>query len=105
MIADHTFWHLTEATFGIIIVALIGSIGVWQGKRGRRVETKMDQALTNQDTGNNKQLGETVHDMAQTQEILSAQIHTNTREVVVLSQKLDQHIDRHDQELEDGTGR
>jgi hypothetical protein len=37
---------------------------------------------SNQDTGNQRRLGETVHDIAQTVEILAAQIHTNTRETL-----------------------
>lgn len=34
------------------------------------------------DTGNEKNAGETIHDMNQTLEILSAQIHTNTAETL-----------------------
>ena len=34
------------------------------------------------DTGNGRSLGETVHDIAQTVEVLSAQVHTNTQETL-----------------------
>jgi len=89
VIAHHVFWHISEATFGVIIVAMIGAISVRQGRRGRRVEAKVDQGLEQTSTGNGKNIGETVHDIAQLQEVLSAQVHTNTRELLVVSTKAD----------------
>jgi len=93
VIAAHHFWHLSEASFGIIVVALIGAISVWQGRRGRRVESKLDQVREDQETSNGMNLGETVHDMAQTQEIISAQLHTNTKEIVNHAETLQTHIE------------
>jgi hypothetical protein len=93
MIATHAFYHFTEATVGLILVALIGAIGVWQGRRGKRVEAKVDTTIANQDTANGKALGETVHDIAQTQEIISAQLHTNTRELLAVRSDLKSHIE------------
>lgn len=92
MLSHHAFWHLTEASFALVIVAAIGAVGVWQGKRGRRVEAKMDQALSNQETGNDKDIGATVHDLAQTSEVIVGQLHTNTRELLTLGDRFDTHL-------------
>jgi Na+/glutamate symporter len=93
MIAAHVFYHLSEATFGLIIVAVIGAIAAVQGRRARRVESKLDKVSEDQETSNGKNLGKTVHDMAQTQEIISAQIHTNTKEIVNHAETLQTHIE------------
>jgi len=93
MIAAHVFYHLSEASFALIIVAVIGAIAAVQSRRARRVESKLDRSIKDQDTANGKGLGETVHDMAQTQEIISAQLHTNTKEIVSHAETLQTHIE------------
>jgi hypothetical protein len=57
------------------------------------VERKVDTSIEQTDTGNERKLGQYIHDMAQTQEILSAQLHTNTRELVMSSEKADQAVE------------
>lgn len=89
MTAHHVFWHLTEATFGLVIVALISVIGGIVTRQNHRVEAKVSETLAKQDTGNDKGIGEVVHNIAQAQEILAAQLHTNTREILMVSAKAD----------------
>jgi outer membrane murein-binding lipoprotein Lpp len=55
------------------------------------------------DTGNDKDLGTTVHDMAQTVEILSAQIHTNTSETLAAREKAEQAVTRLDDWIAEST--
>ena len=75
----------------LIIVAAIGAIGTlivgvlnyFSGMRGRaRLERHVD-------TFNNKTAGETIHDMAQTVEVVSGQVHAVDR-------KLQAHLDEVD---------
>lgn len=44
------------------------------------------------DTGNGRTIGSTVHDTAQTVELVEAMMHTNTREIIMVANKLDAHI-------------
>ena len=71
----------------LIIVAAIGAVGTlvvgllnyFAGIRGR---AKLERHV---DTFNNKTAGETIHDMAQTVEAISGQVHS-------LDKKLDDHV-------------
>lgn len=51
------------------------------------------QAAKRLDTGNGKDIGETVHEMSQTIEHIAAQQHTNAQEIIDLNQKMDEHIE------------
>lgn len=93
MLAGHTWWHFSEASTALIVVAVISAVSAWQGRRSRRVERKVDQAIDNQDTGNGRNLGTTVHDLAQQQEVVLAQLHTNTRETIEQGQALRDHLE------------
>lgn len=73
-----------------VIAACAAVTAAWIAHRNRRTL----------DTGNAKDLGTTVHDMAQTQEVQAALTHTNTRELldvaehlVTLNRKLDHVIE------------
>jgi hypothetical protein len=64
------------------VPALIAAIAaVWSAYLARKNRYTID-------TGNGRTIGETVHDMAQQQEIAQAIQHTNTRELVQLSNHL-----------------
>jgi len=69
------------------IAAVAALLGARSAKRGRR------ESAEAQDTGNAKKLGHTVHDIAQTVEVISAQVHTNATELLSINEKLDAHLD------------
>ncbi len=73
----------TIAAVPATIAAVAALSAARNGRRNRRAIT----------TGNEKDIGVTVHDIAQTVELTSAQVHTNTRELLDISSKLDAHLE------------
>ena len=87
------------AAASTITVGMLGYLGI-KGQ-ARRVAGAVQEQM---DTGNDKHLGETVHDIASMQEIMSTQLHTNTRELLGLSMKVDRlqiHHEAHALKLDD----
>lgn len=82
---------LNEDGVAAIAVAVVGLIGILYANRRtvRRVETKVDETKDKLDTGVEKDIGYLLRDIAQTQEILSAQIHTNTKELLIMQGRQD----------------
>lgn len=76
------------AAFATITAGFFGYLGI--KTQAQRVVTKFQEQI---DTGNEKRLGETVHDIAISQELMSAQLHTNAREILNISVKLNDHLD------------
>ena len=80
-------------TFGeaLAIVAVPATIaaaaGVWSAVLTRRNRAEVRDSAEQLSTGNGKSLGNTVHDNAQMLELLSAQLHTNTRELLMLAER------------------
>lgn len=88
MIADHhAWWYFWDHTewLAVVLVIVPASIGAWASVAAAKV-AKQNRATM--DTGNGKDIGETVHDIAQQQEIAAAIQHTNTREVVELAERM-----------------
>jgi hypothetical protein len=87
------------ASFAAIAAAVLSS----------KNKTRMEELKSQADTGNGRSIGETVHDTDQTVELLAAMMHTNTKEVIELSNKLDGHIQEstkvHERILRDIEGR
>jgi hypothetical protein len=94
VLADHAWWHPTAEHFWVF--AGLAITGFWSWAASRRVKRIEDKA----DTGNAKDIGTTVHDLAQTTEILSAQIHTNTKELLTISQGVEKLGDKLDEHME-----
>ncbi len=72
---------------GTLLVALVNTFGI------RKSRITAGVAAEQLDTGNEKNLGHTVHDIAQTVELIAAQTHTNTSELLNISGKLDRHLE------------
>ena len=112
MLADHHWYHLGPGEVTTILVAIIGLIGLAMSNRHRsnKVEQKVDKVIDLSDTGNDKKLGTYIHEIAQLQEIISTQLHTNTKELLIVAEKLDRHIESENPhrstlpEVRDGTG-
>ena len=69
----------------LVVAALIGLFA--SGRSSRR---RLEEAI---DTGNGSKLGVTVHRMEGILEVVSGQIHTNTKEVLEVAAKLNAHIE------------
>jgi hypothetical protein len=69
------------------VPATIAAIAAVRASRGIRLNRKM------MDTGNAKDIGTTVHDLAQTTEIIVAQSHINTNELLGLRAEFREHLD------------
>jgi len=86
MIGAHVWWHFWnhEEWLALLAVSIPATVAaaaaVWSAYLTRANRKTMD-------TGNDKDLGATVHDIAQLQEIMSAQLHTNTRELLDLRER------------------
>ena len=95
---------VAEETVGMVVVALVAAVGLigstWvASRRGARSGAQEgSQALRDAvDTGNGKNLGNTVRDIAQTTELLQAQGHTNAGDINEVGQgisRLDEKLDR-----------
>lgn len=86
--------HLLHAAEASVLVALvaavpatIAAIAAVRAMRGIRDNTK------HLDTGNEKDIGTTVHDLAQITEVMSAQSHLNTTELLGLRAEFREHLD------------
>lgn len=105
MIADHALVDDIVALVGAVLIFIPAFIVAIN--QTRKVGKKVDEAASKAevaveqaqvvadrtDTGNGKTIGETAHDTNQTVELLAAMMHTNTKETIALSNKLDAHID------------
>lgn len=86
MIGSHAWYHVWDheewLAFIIVLVpaVLAATAAVWSAYLTRQNRRSID-------TGNDKDIGTTVHDIAQMQEVMSAQLHTNTRELLNLREK------------------
>lgn len=90
---------VTSIPAAIAAVAAILAAIIATGARrdaGRARDTAAD-AKAYADTGNAKTLGETAHDTNQTVEIVAALVHTNTKELIQLGDR----VERHEQLLQD----
>jgi len=88
MSTEHDLVYIAVITAVPATIAAIAALsGAHNAKRARR------ESAAAQDTGNEKKLGHTVHDIAQTVEVISAQVHTNSTEILDISRKLDGHLD------------
>lgn len=86
---------------GVVLTAGATLIGVIY--QARKTRSRLD-------TGNGRDIGTTVHDSAQLQEVLSAQVHTNTKELLSMSmsvttlaeriERLAERLDRHMDEVQ-----
>ena len=89
--ADATL--MIVAVIGAGATVAIGVLNFFAVLRNRAVAgvaaDKAAVAADQMQTGNEKNLGLTVHDMAQTVEVVAAQIHTNTTELLALHHKAD----------------
>ena len=82
----------------LVLIALIGSgatvaVGLLNNRRIGQARTVAAVAADALDTHNGKSAGETLRDVWQTLEVISAQVHTNTTELLMVSEKLDRHIE------------
>ena len=81
--------HVSLLTALIAACALIAAT-LLSTRRARRESEAVRAAM---DTQNGRALGETVHDIAQTVELVQAQGHTNTGELLALHHKADRGIE------------
>jgi uncharacterized coiled-coil DUF342 family protein len=81
---------------GVITTAFLGFLV----SKANRLERKVDGVKVDVDTGNGKDIGTTVHDIAQTVEVMQSQLHTNTREVLNLHDRLNEHHEMLTEHLE-----
>lgn len=86
-----------DLLYAVIALVIPASIAAFAAIRSARIAAKNRRSM---DTGNDRPIGETIHDIAQQQEIAAAIQHTNTRElvqvvehVVKVEDKLDGHIE------------
>jgi len=77
------------------VAAIVGALGV-PSILAARSSSKTAKKV---DTGNGKDLGVTVHEIYQTVEALSAQVHTNTKELLDNSEKITSIEDKLDSHL------
>lgn len=76
MLADIQHGTIWDAIVSLWVPATIGAAAaVYAAKIARDNRRKLD-------TGNDRDIGTTIHDIAQTVEVLSAQVHTNTKETL-----------------------
>jgi hypothetical protein len=89
----------------VVVVALIGAVPATiaaiaafsasrTSKKGR-AENAAGQAeiAAGMETGNLKRLGETVHDIAQTVEVIEGQVHQSSRELRAVRERLEAHLE------------
>lgn len=92
-------WSVIVPAFFIAIPATIAAVaGLRNGQRAiaakdaaEATRTEFREAVADGNGG--QQIGRAVHDIGQTVEVLSAQTHTNTQELLALTAKLDTHIE------------
>lgn len=84
--------HLSDALVDVFVVAVPAFIAAVASMYVAKVTRANRRSLAAQDemmdTGNGKDLGSTVHDIAQTVEILAAQQHTNTSELLTTQERV-----------------
>jgi peptidoglycan hydrolase CwlO-like protein len=112
MLAEFTTDHLVAIVIAVLAAAIPGSIAAVSSIKARRdVRTR-----------NGKTAGETIHDAAQTLEVIQTQQHTNTRDIAGLqgsvdrveekidringrTDRVDSKLDRHLTEVGEGVGK
>jgi hypothetical protein len=77
-------WAAVLQMMGAVLVGLLVLTGVIY--QSRKTRGKLD-------TGNERDIGFTVHDMSQTQEIIQVQTRTNTKELLEVIEKFDAHLE------------
>jgi hypothetical protein len=70
-------------------LCLLGASYIAARAGSRRATSSIVKAV---DTENGRSLGQTVHGMEQTQEVIVTQLHSNSRELGKLHEKIDDHI-------------
>lgn len=95
MIADtHVDVDVAQILFAAsAIVVALGIPSVIAARSSRRSAKASEKVVEEVDTGNGKKLGAAIHEIHQTVEVLSAQVHTNTKETLELSEKVDTHLE------------
>jgi uncharacterized membrane protein YadS len=85
------FDSLDHADVTLIVVAFIGLMGTLAIGLMNLYNSHANSKRLK--TGNDRDIGDTVHDIAQTMEIVQAQGHLNAKELMALGEKVDRHWD------------
>jgi hypothetical protein len=94
-------------TVGVVVSAWFAYRAARHSRQSKRTSNEAAKSVEKVkeivDTGNEKDLGTTVHDLAEGQEFIIAKLHTNTKELLKLvetvaetNERLNDHLDEHD---------
>jgi hypothetical protein len=90
------------SAFLLFIPAFLTALAVLRRttRSAKNIDEKTDAIEEMLSTGNGRDIGNTVHDIAMMQQVLSAQNHTNTKEILYLVEVLQHCQEMHEDILE-----